>query len=68
MAVQNKKEENDSLINSSDIGNLGNVFTLALKGAQGNRVDLKNVLTYEDIFKLKLERTLKVLKEKAKAK
>lgn len=66
MPESNKNKEDKSLISSSDIVNMENVFSLALKGADGNRVDLKNLLTYEELFKLKMTLTLQLIHEMKK--
>ncbi len=64
----NKSEDSEKLITETDLENLQGVFSLAIIGAGTNRENLKNTLMYEDILIGKFKLTLKVIKEKAKAK
>lgn len=61
-------EENEKLITSLDVSDIEQVFTLAIKGCGTNRESLKQILSYEDVLKAKMEMTLKVIKDKSKSK
>ena len=66
MATATKIEQDETLITLSDVVDLDQIFTLAIKGAGTDRKNLKQVLMYEDVLKIKMILTLKLIKAKAK--